>query len=69
VVSPFLEAFEQRICQPAVFRSDPGLPGRPQRLKALGNAVMPDMAHLVGQCILRREAMKASMSTMMSETL
>jgi DNA (cytosine-5)-methyltransferase 1 len=56
-----LEEFEQRICQPAVFRSDPGLPGRPQRLKALGNAVMPDMARLVGECILRREAMKASL--------
>jgi DNA (cytosine-5)-methyltransferase 1 len=57
-----LEECEQRICQSAVFREPPGFPSRPQRLKALGNAVMPDMARLVGECILRREAACATSS-------
>jgi hypothetical protein len=39
-----------------------GFPGRPQRVLALGNAVMPDMARLVGECILRREAAGAASS-------
>ncbi len=44
-----------------IFRSPPGISGRPQRVLALGNAVMPDMARLVGQCIVRREARMAAL--------
>ena len=32
-----------------------GLPGRAHRLRALGNAIVPQIATFLGQCLLRAE--------------
>ena len=51
-----LSGFEQRVCEPAVFRSLPRISYRSHRLRALGLAAMPAMARLIGHCILEVEA-------------
>src|SRR5207253_1406868 len=61
-IATYLRGFESRVRQPAVFGSTPRIPYRAHRLRALGNAVMPEMSRLVGECILRREAELASAS-------
>jgi hypothetical protein len=57
----YLRHLSKGYANPRFSQAHLGLPGRPQRLKALGNAVMPDMARLVGECVLRREARKTSL--------
>jgi hypothetical protein len=58
-IAVYLRHLNKGYANPRFSEAHLGLPSRPQRLKALGNAVMPDMAPLVGQCILRREARMA----------
>jgi DNA (cytosine-5)-methyltransferase 1 len=50
-----LEEFEQRVGEPALLGSPAGIPHRFHRLRVLGNAVMPEMAQLIGERILRCE--------------
>ncbi len=55
-----LASLEQSLRQPSVFGSDPGIPSRLDRLTALGNSVMPEMARVIGACILVAEANEAN---------
>tara|TARA_R110002012_G_scaffold100811_1_gene239608 strand:+ start:906 stop:1814 length:909 start_codon:yes stop_codon:yes gene_type:complete len=50
--------------EPAIPRVVDGFPGRVDRLKQLGNAVIPQIPHLIGKAILEREeAMNAGTNT------
>jgi DNA (cytosine-5)-methyltransferase 1 len=42
--------------EPFVRRGDHGLPGRMDRLKALGNAIVPQIAEILGRAIIETEA-------------
>lgn len=44
-------AFEERVGEPAVLGVDDGLPYRSLRLKAVGNAVPPQIPYIIGQAI------------------
>lgn len=44
------------LAEPGVPRVDDGFPGRVDRVKALGNAVVPDVAAMIGRAIRRAEA-------------
>lgn len=42
-------------CEPQICRVDDGTPGRVDRLKALGNAVVPQIPELIGRAILQAQ--------------
>jgi DNA (cytosine-5)-methyltransferase 1 len=44
-----------RLTEPALCRADDGLPDRVDRIKALGNAVVPQIAELIGRAIMSKE--------------
>lgn len=46
-----LQRLEQRMGQPAVFGNDDGIPARVDRLKGLGNSIVPQIAAYIGECI------------------
>ena len=54
-----LEEYESRLGEPAVFGADPRIPYRLERLKAIGNSVVPVIAEYIGRLILQFEATHA----------
>jgi DNA (cytosine-5)-methyltransferase 1 len=51
-----LEAFEQRICEPALLRSYDGVPNGLDRLESLGDAIVPQIPQYIGRCIVASES-------------
>lgn len=47
-----LAQFEQRVGQPSVCRSHDGISRPVERLRGVGNAVVPDIAEHIGRCIV-----------------
>lgn len=47
-----LAQFEQRVCQPAVCRGPDGISRPVDRLRGIGNAVVPAIAEHIGRCLL-----------------
>ena len=43
------------VCKPFTYRSGHGIPNWAHRLKCIGNALVPQIAEYIGQCILERE--------------
>jgi|SRR5215472_8761815 len=50
-----LAQFEERVGQPSVLRSADGISRPVERLRGIGNAVVPDIAEYIGSCLLRTE--------------
>jgi DNA (cytosine-5)-methyltransferase 1 len=49
-----------RLTEPAVCRADDGIPHRVDRIRALGNAVVPQIPELIGRAILASEQARAA---------
>jgi hypothetical protein len=47
-----LRQLEERLGEPSVFRDDDGATHRVERLAAVGDAVVPQVAEYVGSCLL-----------------
>ncbi len=52
--SPFLR-FEERVGEPAIFGVAPGIPRQVDRLRCLGNSIIPEIAEIIFRRILRLE--------------
>jgi DNA (cytosine-5)-methyltransferase 1 len=48
------------VCEPAIRRVAHGVPARVDRLRCLGNAVVPQVVELIGRAIMEREAQTAA---------
>lgn len=58
----YLARFEQRLGEPSVFGNNPGTAHRMERLRGLGNMVMPAMARVIGLFVLACEEDEAGAS-------
>lgn len=52
----YIQAVEECICEPAIFGSNDGTAYRVERLEAIGESVVPQIAEYIGNCIMEREA-------------
>jgi DNA (cytosine-5)-methyltransferase 1 len=52
----YIQAMEERICQPSVCRSNDGTAYRVERLEAVGEAVVRQVAAAIGKCIVEADA-------------
>jgi len=53
-----LDGLPNWMVEPDISRVGVGIPDRPARLKAIGNAIVPQIATLIGQAILNVEIQK-----------
>lgn len=49
----YLQAMEKRLCEPAIFRGNDGTAHRVERLEAIGEAVVRQVAAAIGQCLVK----------------
>lgn len=49
----YLQAMEERLCEPAIFGSNDGTASRVERLEAIGEAVVRQIAAAVGTCLVK----------------